>query len=87
MLLDVFDTYANDENGEFVHFDVLVPKGTDKETAIGYANDYLLSIGLRDRKLNVARCNFCHTEAGKDEVKKLVEANGHYILPLEGCPQ
>ena len=31
-------------------------------------------------------CRFCHSEKTDVEVEKQVQSDGHYIVPIDGCP-
>ena len=87
MKIDVYDTFAKSNNGETVHFDVFVEEGIASDKAYDYALTYLRSIGAEcTYSLEQSRCNFCHTEAANEEVKKKVQSVGYYILEMEGCP-
>ena len=86
MKLAVYDTYAFSKKGDIIHFDVLLPSGENKEKALIYANTFLKKISEEGASLKIDRCNYCHIESAKPSVKKLVEADGHYILQMEGCP-
>ncbi len=86
MEIDVYDTYARGAKGHVIHFDVLVSKGTDKDVAFKYAQQWLKSIGENPAGLEQARCSFCHSENAHPVVEKAVRDNGHFILQMEGCP-
>jgi len=86
MKIDVHDTYATSKNGNTIHFDVLLPHGSSKETALRYARQFLDTIGESLESLKSERCNFCHTESANPAVAESIERTGHYILQMEGCP-
>lgn len=86
MKIDVFDTYAFASTGQVLHFDVLMQSGTSKEQALIYAERYLASIGVERAQLQSMRCDFCHTEAANEAIASAINADQHYILPMEGCP-
>jgi Domain of unknown function (DUF2024) len=87
MKVDVFDTYARSGNGKTIHFDVLVPTGTEADTAFGFAVQWLKDVGLVDAELMQSRCNFCHTENAGPNVISDIEREGYHILRMEGCPK
>ncbi len=87
MEVDVYDTYARSSDGQIIHFDVLVPRGTDGDTAFAFAKKWLEDIGENSKDLDQSRCRFCHAEKARSEVEKDIQAQGYYILQLEGCPQ
>ncbi len=87
MIIDVYDTYSKLENGSIIHFDVLLPGGSTKETAIKFAREFLQEIGAPVEMLKQERCNFCHSQDAPGEIKSFIEKHGHFILQMEGCPQ
>ncbi len=88
MNIDVYDTYAISKIGKTIHFDVFLPSGGNKETALQYARAFLESIGeAADDALKSKRCNFCHTQSASPAVKAEIAKSGHYILQMEGCPR
>lgn len=86
MNIDVYDTYATSNSGKTIHFDVFLPSGGDKETAVRYARTFLESIGETAEALKSERCNFCHSERANPVVEIEIAKSGHYILQMEGCP-
>lgn len=86
MKVDVFDTYATRSDGATVHFDVVVPTGTDPSAAYVYATQWLKSVGLGRAELKQSRCNFCHTEIASQQVASDIEVDGFHIIRMEGCP-
>lgn len=87
MHIDVFDTYAKSKNGNIMHFDVLVDRGTVKELALGYAKSWLLGIGETTYEVEQSNCNFCHSEKANAQIQQSIETHGHFILQLDGCPK
>ena len=86
MKIDVYDTYATFKAGNTIHFDVFLPHGGSKETAVEYARTFPESIGEAADALKSERCNFCHTEPAHPVVEAQIAKSGHYILHMEGCP-
>lgn len=86
MKIDVYDTYATFKDGGIIHFDVFLPSGGSKKTALQYARAFLKSIGEEADALKSERCNFCHTEIAHTAVEAEIAQSGHYILQMEGCP-
>ena len=86
MKIDVFDSYANDENGKTIHFDVLVPSDSSPEQALTYGREWLESIGQSANGLQQTHCNFCHSEMANPAVQKAINNQGYFILQMEGCP-
>ncbi len=69
-----------------IHFDVLLPSGVEREVAIGYAKEFLTSIGENVEDFKSERCNYCHSEVVEDNVAFAIECNGYFISQMEGCP-
>lgn len=86
MKIDVYDTYATSKAGKTIHFDVLLPSGGNKETALRYARAFLVLIGQTADALKSDRCNFCHTESAHPLVETEIAKSGYYIFQMEGCP-
>lgn len=86
MKVDVFDTYVAGKSGDTLHFDIFVRSGSSKELALSYGRQFLKQINEDSEGLESERCNFCHSEAANGKIKKEVEANGCFILQMEGCP-
>lgn len=86
MKIDVYDTYATSKTGKTIHFDVFLPNGGSKETAVQYARAFLESIGEAADALKFERCSFCHSEPAPPVVEAEIVKSGYYILQMEGCP-
>jgi uncharacterized protein YeaO (DUF488 family) len=86
MKLDVFDTYVTQDNGERMHFDVLLPQGSTKQQAEICAIQWLKNIKIPTNNIHLDRCNFCHSEVANSEIEQIVSGDGYAILQLEGCP-
>lgn len=86
MRVDVYDTYTPSLKGHTMHFDVLVPEGTNPDNAFEYAKEWLEKIGEDSKDLRQGLCNFCHSELARPIVERDIQNNGYYILQMEGCP-
>ncbi len=84
MEIDVYDTFASSKKGNTIHFDVLLPSGGKKEDASKYARVFLEKIGEAAEALD--SCKFCHSEKTDVEIEKQIQSDGHYIVPIDGCP-
>lgn len=84
----VYDTYVKAKNGgHTMHFDVITDKKDDTgQAAIGYAKEWLATIGQEGSKVTTKECKFCHTETVSDEVEIEIMTNGYHIVKMEGCP-
>jgi len=86
MKIAVYDTYAQSENGQVIHFDVFVKEGTSNDLAFGFAKKFLKEIGEEAGKLKQSQCNFCHIEQANPIIQQQIEETGYTILQMEGCP-
>lgn len=83
---DVFDTYVTRPDGQLMHFDVIVPTGTELAAALAFGQTYLLSVGVTDSVVTAERCRFCHVEQATPEMAQAIGEQGYFILAMEGCP-
>ncbi|MBS4035364.1 MAG: DUF2024 family protein [Ignavibacterium sp.] len=83
----VWDSYIKKDNGNVLHFDVVVPDSRS-ETAIvyKYAYEYLKSQGIDDVEINVKNCQFCHIETLTDKMISDIESKGFYIIEMDEIP-
>ncbi|MBN3560803.1 DUF2024 family protein [Aliamphritea spongicola] len=86
MKIDVYDTYATLSTGKMVHFDVFIPSGENKATAVNFANAFLATLEEKHSNLNQQLCNFCHSEITNPRIAAEIAEHGHFILQMEGCP-
>lgn len=89
MNVDVYDTYVLNRDGHRMHFDVFLPAGCGAhcdEKAADIARKWLHSIGMDPEQTQLEQCRYCHSEAVNPEVRKQLESQGWFILPMEGCP-
>lgn len=81
----VFDTYVTKKDGGLMHFDIIVPVGTDSELVFGYGRQYLETKDEGEQPLDAKQCKFCHIEKAEPYVEKAIASNGYYILEMQGC--
>ena len=86
MKVAVYDTYLPKKQGGTMHFDVIVPDGTEPEKVLEYANAYLKTAGQEGQPCGPKECEFCHTEQARPEIERSINATGYFILEMEGCP-
>ncbi|MCA9900918.1 MAG: DUF2024 family protein [Anaerolineales bacterium] len=86
MNCDVFDTYVTKPGGEQMHFDIIVPSGTQQKTVLTYGQAYLAQVGVSDGEVTTEQCRFCHVEQATPEMQQAIEQKGYFILAMEGCP-
>jgi hypothetical protein len=68
-----------------MHFDVVVPDETPHESALEFANQYLVSVGQDGQQCGIRECKFCHTEAATAIAEGSIRAKGYHIIEMEGC--
>ncbi|MCX7550416.1 DUF2024 family protein [Xanthomarina sp. F2636L] len=86
MKVSVWDTYVQREDGNIMHFDILVPSSLSKEeTIFNYGKTYLESKPFKTGKLTASECKFCHIEQATDSMIKAIEKVGFYIIEMEHC--
>lgn len=86
MNCDVFDTYVTRPDGRLMHFDVIVPAGTEQAAALAFGQAYLADVGVLDSTVTAERCRFCHVEQATPEMAQTITEQGYFILAMEGCP-
>ncbi|MAT99530.1 MAG: hypothetical protein CL608_20500 [Anaerolineaceae bacterium] len=86
MNCDVFDTYVTRQNGQQMHFDIIVTSGTAQEMAMAFGQKYLAAVGVSGGSITAERCRFCHVEQATPEMQQAIEQKGYFILAMEGCP-
>ncbi|NWG26905.1 MAG: DUF2024 family protein [Ignavibacteriaceae bacterium] len=80
----VWDSYIKKDNGNILHFDVVVPESRS-ESAIDYkyAYEYLKSKGVNSAEINVTNCQFCHIEILTEKMMSDIESKGFYIIEMD----
>lgn len=86
MDIHVYDTYVTAADGHVMHFDVFTAE-KDLERAIGFAKQWLSSIGEADAVVSSKECRFCHSQKAPASVIDSIEQHGYFIYKMEGCPQ
>lgn len=86
MKIDVYDSFATNQKGQLMHFDVMVPVGTEADLAHHFGRHWLRSIGETADVLQQSQCHFCHSAAATPEVVNQIQQHGYFILQMEGCP-
>ena len=86
MEIEVYDTYAQSENGSKIHFDVMLPIGGDEPTAKNKAKEFVEIISENTSPIKLKSNQFCHTETAKPEVEEKVEKDVYCIVQIKNCP-
>ena len=81
MKIHVYDTHVDTSLGEHIHFDVLV-NDENISNVKKFADNYLVSLGVKPEQIKQDRCNFCHSEMANPEVEENIRNYGHSILRL-----
>ena len=58
MEIEVYDTYAQSENGSKIHFDVMLPIGGDEPTAKKKAKEFVEKISENTRPIKLVEFSF-----------------------------
>ena len=83
----VWDTYVKKQNGDVLHFDIIVPEDqTDEKMIYSYGKKHLALAGEATSPLSIKECRFCHVEEPTVEMYKAINEDGYYILELENIP-
>lgn len=86
MKVSVWDTYVKREDGNIMHFDILVPHTlSDEETIYNYGKSYLKSKTFKTGQLTSTECQFCHIEKATEEIIANIEKVGFHIIEMEHC--
>ena len=86
MKISVWDTYVKRENGNTMHFDILVPSiVTDEQIVFDYGKHYLKTKPFQTKQLTAKECRFCHIEQATEEMKAAINKNGYFIIEMENC--
>jgi len=86
MKVAVWDTYVNREDGNIMHFDILVPDSiTDENTIFRFGNEYLKTKSFETGQLSANECRRCHIENATKEIVSSIEEKGYFIIEMENC--
>jgi hypothetical protein len=87
MEVAVWDTYVENKEGYYLHFDIIVPVGMKDPLVIyEYGKQYLESIHEDATEINAEACQLCHIEEPTEETISSIERQGYYILRMEDIP-
>ena len=86
MKVAVWDTYVYREEGNLMHFDILVPENlTDEQTILAYGLEYLKTKDFKTNRLTSKECRLCHVEQATEEIIAAIQTQGYYIIEMENC--
>ena len=86
MKVAVWDTYVKREDGNIMHFDILVPKNvTNEQTIFNFGNDYLKTKSFKTGQLTSNECRLCHIEQATEEIIPSIQNQGYFIIEMENC--
>ncbi|MFI0430863.1 DUF2024 family protein [Mariniflexile sp. HMF6888] len=86
MKVAVWDTYVKREDGNIMHFDILVPDNvTNEQTIFNFGKDYLKTKIFKTNQLSTNECRLCHIEQATKEIVLSIEKKGYYIIEMENC--
>lgn len=87
MKVAVWDTYIKNDNGNVLHFDVVVPVDrSKKELVFNYAKEFLQSKGIFKTEIETKNCQLCHIETLTDSMKSDIELKGYHIIEMDEIP-
>jgi hypothetical protein len=82
--VSVFDTYVRKEDGSLMHFDIIVPAGTNEADVFRFGKDYLKQKGVSGL-VSSRECRFCHIEFLQEHMEKSISEEGYFIVEMQGC--
>jgi hypothetical protein len=86
MKVAVWDTYVQKDNGEIMHFDILVESDTqNKNQIITLGKEYVSGKSFGTKSLTSNECKFCHIEHAPENVKLEILEKGYSIIEMENC--
>ena len=86
MNIAVWDTFVKREDGNIMHFDILVPdKITDEQTIYNFGEHYLKSKSFKTGRLTSNECRLCHIERATEEMVSSITNKGYFIIEMENC--
>ncbi len=86
MKVAVWDTYVKREDGNLMHFDILVPDHvTTKQVIFDFGKDYLKTKSFRTGQLTSNECRLCHIEQATEAIISSIQKQGYFIIEMENC--
>ena len=86
MKVAVWDTYVKREDGNIMHFDILVPDNiTNEQTIFNYGKDYLNTKTFKTIQFTANECHLCHIEQATEEIVLAIEKKGYCIIEMVKC--
>ena len=86
MKIAVWDTYVKREDGNTMHFDILVPSElTNEYTIFSFDMHYLKTKPFKTHQLSANECRLCHIEHATKDMITAIEKNGYSIIEMENC--
>ena len=81
MKVDVYDTYATCPNGALLHFDIIVPVGTEMKQMLQIAREY---VGADDPEIEAERSGWKSSVLSRDaNLATEIERCGYCIVPFD----
>lgn len=85
MKVAVYDTYVTRNDGEVMHFDIIVASDVGAEKVLEHGRQFLSEVGQGKQPLSSKECRFCHMEQPSPAVLKSISTRGYHIEKMEGC--
>lgn len=87
MKVHVWDSYVRRENGNVIHFDIIVPESTtDNNLIYKYGKLFMNSKGEINPSIDAEECQYCHVETPSKEIVDSIKQKGYFILEMEEIP-
>lgn len=86
MKVSVWDTYVKRDDGNVMHFDIIVPSDITNETVIyNFGKAYLETKSITNAVLTSKECRLCHMEQATNIIEEQIIHKGYFILEMENC--
>ncbi|MCU4174025.1 DUF2024 family protein [Carboxylicivirga sp. N1Y90] len=86
MEVAVWDTYVLKEDGNKMHFDIVVREEEKNPDVIyKYGQAFLKGKSVVSELVTSKECEFCHIENASEKVAKDIEDKGYHIIEMENC--
>lgn len=81
----IFDTYVKRPSGTVMHFDIVVPKGTEPRVVYDFGKDYLNGKKVQLEHFSTKLCTFCHVEKPTPIMAQDISKKGYHIIEISDC--
>ncbi|OUS02000.1 hypothetical protein A9Q86_04940 [Flavobacteriales bacterium 33_180_T64] len=86
MKVSVWDTYVKRDDGNVMHFDIIVPSDLTNENIIfNFGKTYLEAKSITNAIITTKECRLCHMEQATKAIETQISNAGYFILEIENC--